>query len=424
MSDLRQLWLVAVREMRERSRSRAFRASVVVMMLVVVGVIVVPALLDSGATTSDVGLAGSVPDELASAIEAQSDAVGTTARIHRYDELAVGQEAVREGDVDVLVVDSSRLEWRREADEQLQAVVTGAIQLVAVSNRAAAAGISPDDLVALITPVPVTNVELGSVAGRSPDDETAAMLMTVVLFIAISTYGSLVLSGVVEEKTSRVVEVLLARIPARNLLAGKVAGIGLLGLAQIAVTAVVALVALSTVDTVDVPAARGAVIAWVVVWFVLGYALYAMVYGALGSLASRAEDAQSVAGPVMVVLIAGYFASFAAVGRPESGAARVMSLFPATAPLAMPSRIAMGATEWWEPALAVVLTVATIIGLVQLGGRVYAGAILHTGPTLKLRDAWRGTASSGAGAPAARTRSPRPWVRRRHRVAVRGGGSR
>lgn len=422
MSDLRQLWRVAVREMRERSRSRAFRASVVVMMVVVVGVIVAPALLDSGATTRDVGLAGSVPDELASAIEAQSDAVGTTARVHRYDELAVGEAAVRDGDVDVLVVDARRLEWRREADEQLQAVVTAAIQLVAVSGRAADAGIGPDQLVALIAPVPVTNVELGTVAGRSPDDETAAMLMTVLLFIAISTYGSLVLSGVVEEKTSRVVEVLLARMPARNLLAGKVAGIGLLGLAQIAATAVIALVALSTVDTVDIPAARGAVLTWVVVWFVLGYALYAMVYGALGSLASRAEDAQSVAGPVMVVLIAGYFASFAAVGRPESGAARLASLFPATAPLAMPSRIAMGATEWWEPALAVVLTVATIIGLVQLGGRVYAGAILHTGPTLKLRDAWHGTVSSDAGAPTAGSRPPRPWLRRRHRVAVRGGG--
>ena len=82
--------------------------------------------------------------------------------------------------------------------------------------------------------MPVTNVELGQVAGRSPDDETAAFIMTDPALLAISTYGAMVLSGVVEEKSSRIVEVLLARMPARNLLAGKIAGIGLLGLAQIA----------------------------------------------------------------------------------------------------------------------------------------------------------------------------------------------
>ncbi len=337
MNGVRQGRLVAVRELRERSRSRAFRASLVVMIVVVVGVVTLPALLESGGGTRDIGLTGTVPDQLPRTIEEQSDAVGITARIHRYDSVAAGQAAVRDGDVDVLVVDAQRLEWRRQADEQVQAVVTGSIQLVAVGDRAAAAGISPDTLLALVAPVPVDNVELGSVAGRSPDDETAAFIMSVLLFIAISTYGSLVLAGVVEEKSSRVVEVLLARIPARTLLAGKVAGIGLLGLGQVMVTALVALVAVRVVDSVDVPAARGAVIAWVVVWFVLGYALYAMVFGALGSLASRAEDAQSVAGPVTVVLIAAYFISIAAIGSPDTIWATVVSFFPATAPFAMPT---------------------------------------------------------------------------------------
>ena len=152
--------------------------------------------------------------------------------------------------------------------------------------------------------------------------------MTVVLLLAITTYGNLVLTGVVEEKSSRVVEVLLARVPARNLLAGKVAGIGLLGLAQVGLTALVALAAVTAVDSVDVPAVRGAVLAWVVVWFVLGYALYATVYGALGSLASRTEDAQSVAGPVTVVLLAAYFTSLAAIGQPDSGLGQAGLVLP------------------------------------------------------------------------------------------------
>lgn len=394
MSALAQMWLVANREVRERSRSRAFRASFVVMILATVGLILVPALLDDDTGTRDVGVAGSAPTELAAAIEEQSTITDVAVRIQRFDSVAAGEEAVREGDLDVLVVDGRRLEWRRQTDEQLAGVVTGAIQAVAIGERAAAAGIDTDDLLALVAPVPIENVELGSVAGRSPDDEMAVLVMTVVLFVAISTFGNLVLTGVVEEKANRVVEVLLARMPARNLLGGKVVGIGLLGLAQIAVTALAALAALTMNDSVDMPAARGAVLAWVVVWFVLGYALYATVYGALGSLASRTEDAQAVAGPVIAVLLVGYFASFAAVGRPDSGIAQLASYFPPTAPLTMPSRIAMGATAWWEPLVAVALTLAAIAGLVAAGARVYTGAVLHTGPTLKLRQAWRATTTS------------------------------
>jgi ABC-2 type transport system permease protein len=295
----------------------------------------------------------------------------------------------------VLVVNTQRLEWQRRADEQLRAVVTSAIQLVAVRERAAAAGISPTALLHLVEPVPVENIELGQVAGRRLEDETAALLMTLVLFWGITTYGAMVLTGVVEEKSSRVVEVLLARTPARNLLAGKIAGIGLLGLAQIGLTALAALVAASTVQSFDVPAVRGTVLAWIVVWFVLGYALYATVFGALGSLASRTEDTQTVAGPVTALLIAGYFVSFAAIGSPDTIWAQLVSFFPATAPLAMPNRIAMGATAWWEPVAAAAITVAAIAAFVRLGGRVYTSAILRTGPTLKLRDVWRGHVAPG-----------------------------
>ncbi|HMK12582.1 MAG TPA: ABC transporter permease, partial [Acidimicrobiales bacterium] len=283
-----------------------------------------------------------------------------------------------------------RLEWNRRTDEQLKAVVTGAIQLVAVTQRAAAAGITPEQLAAIGAPVEVKSVELGAVAGRSPDDETAALVMTVLLFIVIATYGNLVLTGVIEEKASRVVEVLLARMPARNLLAGKILGIGLLGLAQVLVTAVAALIAVGFVSSSDLPSVRGGVLAWAIVWFILGYGLYAVAYGALGSLTSRVEDAQSVAGPLQVVLIAAYFVSFAAVGSPDTAWAQFVSFFPLTAPLAMPIRIAMGTVDWWEPFVSAALSIATILVLVRVAGRLYTRAILRTGQTIKLRDALRG----------------------------------
>ena len=389
MNGARQTWLVAAREIRERGRSRAFLVSLLLMLLAVAAAIALPAVLDTGPGTKDVGLTGVTPAGLPDAVRAQGEAVDTTIRIHRSDTRAEGEAAVRDGDLDVLVVDARELQWRKSADEQLKAVVTGAIQLVAIRDRAEVAGMEPAELLAIVAPVEVTNVELGQVEGRSPDDETAAFLMTMVLFFAISTYGAMVLSGVVEEKSSRTVEVLLARTPARNLLAGKIAGIGLLGLAQVAATAIVALVVASIADSFDVPAVRGTVLAWAVVWFVLGYALYATVFGTLGSLASRTEDASSVTGPVSIILVLGVITSFAAIGSADAAWAQLVAWLPVTAPLAMPNRIAMGAATWWEPVFAALLTLAAIAGLVVLGGRIYTRAILHTGATLSLGDAWR-----------------------------------
>jgi ABC-2 type transport system permease protein len=398
MNGVRQGWLVARREMRERGWSRAFLVSLVLMVVIVAAMLVVPALLSSAGGTRDVGLAGSAPPALAATIAEQAHASGITARVHHYAGLAAGEQAVRQGRADVLVVAAQRLEWPGRADQQLKAVVTGAIQLVTVRERATAAGIGPGAAAALLTPVPVASVELGHVAGRSPSDEAAVTVMTLVLFFCISIFGGMVLTGVLEEKASRVVEVLLARIPARALLAGKIAGIGLLGLAQIGITALAALVAVAAVPSIHVPAVGGAVLAWAVVWFVLGYALYATVYGALGSLGSRVEDAQGVAGPVMVILPVAYFASFLMIAQPASAAARAISYFPLTAPMAMPGRIAMGAAAWWEPVTAAILTLATTTALVLLAGRLYTIAILHTGTRLSLKDAWHTTASPGPGA--------------------------
>jgi ABC-2 type transport system permease protein len=421
MNGVRQGWLVARREIRERSRSRAFQASVLLMIVGVAAVLILPALLKPG-STRDIGLTGPAPAVLAATITQQARAAGITARVHPYASLAAGEQDVRQGRLDVLLAGARRLEWKGKPDEQLKALVTGAIQLATVRERADTAGMSPGSLAALLAPVPVSSVELGPVAGRSPGDETAVMVMTIVLFFGISVFGQMVLTGVLEEKSSRVVEVLLARIPARALLSGKIVGIGLLGLAQIGVTAMAALLAVTAVHSVDVPAVRGPVLAWALAWFVLGYTLYATVYGALGSLGSRVEDAQAVAGPVTAVMMVAYFASFVAVGKPDSSAAKALSYFPLSAPMAMPGRIAMGAVTWWEPVVAAMLTLAAIAGLVVLAGRVYTRAILHSGSALSLRDVWRDSAAESPPQPAGVTAEGRTTMTRsdltRHRWLI------
>ena len=402
MSGLRQAWLVARRELRERARSKALWAGTAIMLVVVVAAIVVPSMLEDGEVTRDVGFTGATPAGLPQATVDQGDAVDVTVRLRRVADQAAGEQAVRDEDLDVLVVDGRSLKWPSDADERLRAVVTGAIQLVAVQERAREAGISAGQLAALSAPVPVDSEELGSVGGRSPDDETAASVMSMLLLFGVATYGQLVLTGVVQEKSSRVVEVLLARMPPRNLLGGKIAGIGLLGFAQLVATVLAALTATVVVDSVDLPAISGGVLAWVVVWFVLGYAMYAVSYGAIGSLASRTEDASSIAAPVTTVLVVGYWATLVTMSEdPAGGWSQAVSLFPATAPFAMPGRVALGVADWWEPVLAAVLTVATVAALVVVGGRVYARAVLHTGPRLGFREVWqRAAAGAPAGAPA------------------------
>jgi ABC-2 type transport system permease protein len=401
-SGVRQGWLVAQRELRERIRSRGFWVGSALMLLIVIAAIVVPTMLEGGTLTRDIGFTGTVPAGLTDAATAQGAAVDMRVRVHRFDDPDAGEEAVRDEEVDVLVADARVLTWRGEPDEQLRGLLTAAINRVALEDRAAAAGISQDELAVLAAPVPIENEELAIAAGRSRDDETAAYVMSILLLSALALYGQLVLTGVVQEKSSRVVEVLLARVPASTLLAGKVSGIGLLGLAQFAVTALAALAATMVVDAVDIPAVSGEVLAWVVVWFVLGYVVYAMAYGAFGSLASRVEDASSLAAPATSVLIVGYWASLIAIGNdPDGGWSQLLSLFPATAPFAMPARIALGAAAWWEPFVAAALALAAIGGLVLVAGRVYTGAILHGGGTLKLRDAWRrGATTPGREPPA------------------------
>ena len=129
-----------------------------------------------------------------------------------------------------------------------------------------------------------------------------------------------------------------------------------------------------------------------------------MVYGALGALASRSEDAQTVSTPATIVLLGGYFfAMFAALSNPDALTTRIASFIPVTAPLVMPIGLARGQVAAWETTVALLLTVAAIYALVRLGGRVYAGALLHSGGKMRLRDAWRvggaGTAPQAHGVP-------------------------
>jgi ABC-2 type transport system permease protein len=183
----------------------------------------------------------------------------------------------------------------------------------------------------------------------------------------------------------------------RLLLAGKVIGIGLLGVAQLALVAGLA-AALLAGGAFDAPASLGASVALVVPWFAFGYALYAVAYAVAGAVAARQQDANAAGQPVTITLVACFFAGYAALSADPDGAlADVLTVFPLTSPLVLPARSALVGVPLWEHALALALVLVAIHALVRLAGRVYAHGLLHAGPRLGPRAAWRLARHGGHG---------------------------
>ena len=127
-----------------------------------------------------------------------------------------------------------------------------------------------------------------------------------------------------------------------------------------------------------------------VLWFVLGFAFYSMLYGSLGALASRTEDAQAAAGPVIALLIGIYALAFVAIANPGAGWVTILSMLPPSAPMFMPLRASFVNVPPWQVVAAVILMLAGIYSLFRVGARLYRNAVLHTGARLRLREAWHG----------------------------------
>jgi ABC-2 type transport system permease protein len=219
----------------------------------------------------------------------------------------------------------------------------------------------------------------------------AAFVGAILLYVSIIMFGQWVAMGTVEEKQSRVVEVVLSRVQPWQVLVGKVAGIGLLGLLQLAILLSAAFVSaqLAGFTDIDVAAIGLPIIAGVFFWFVLGYAFYAFLYAAVGSTVSRQEDLQGAIILPIALILPGYLLAIAAVDDPDGIVVRIGSMMPMWAPFVMPVRIASGSAAPWEIGIAVIGCVLGSVALVRIGSRVYTGALLRTGTKVKIRDAWR-----------------------------------
>jgi ABC-2 type transport system permease protein len=395
MTGARRVWFVIRREWDQRVRSNSFRISTLVAAAIIVAIIAVPGILGGDTKQArSVGVVGVTSTRVAEAMAAAGEQLGFTITTRSFDDRAAAEDALQSEDVNVLLVDQRELVWRSAADDQLGAIVTIAVQAVEQQHAIESLDLTHEQLRSL-QPSTITSVSLEPGADERSARLDLAMIGVGVMLLTISFYGGFLLVGVIEEKSSRTIEVLLSRLRPTELLSGKIVGIGLVGLAQVGLVAVAALVALAVTHNSQIPTTAGPTIAWLVPWFVLGYGFYAVLYGAAGSLVSRQEEAQSMTFPITAILFVAYFFAMEAARSPDSMAALIGSFVPPTAPLVMVVRIAHGGLPWWQIALSVLLTVGTIYAMIRVAGRVYAGAALRMGRRVKLMDAWRAAELTG-----------------------------
>ncbi len=393
MSGLTIVGLVAGRELRERSRQKSFKLSTAFIAVALLVAVILPQVLgDDGPAAYDVGVVGAASAVVTSALDSAEAGTGTELRVVPVPDLASGEEQLTEGTLDLLLAGGDEVVLAEQVPpgSDLGLLSAGLAQSLSLSAGLEEAGLAPAQAADVLTrpATPVRNLEVAGAEESGGENQPLLILGVIILYVTLLTFGVAVATGVVEEKSTRVVEVLLSAIRPHHLLAGKILGIGVLGLVQLVLVATPALV-VSVATGADLPSGSALTVASLLLWFVLGYALYSCAYAAAGSLVSRMEEAQNTSFPVTFALIAAYGGAVATGTAPDSTAAKILALFPPTAPLAMPTRAALGEVARWEVPLAITLTLVTIYALIRLAGRIYAGSVLRFGPKVKIRQALR-----------------------------------
>jgi ABC-2 type transport system permease protein len=392
MSRRRAIWLVARREVIERARTRAFLISLGLTVVLIVAGVLVPSLL-GGPGQSRLGIVGTPPTGFEAALALSADSAGVDVGTERVPDVAAGEARLAEGTLAALLVlpaDGAPASYVVDegGSDLLAQLVAGSLAVARTTELLTDSGVDPADLAAAATPPTVRELN-----PSDADRETAFLFANVgviLLFIAIFTFGTWVLTGVVEEKQSRVVEVVLSTVAARDLLIGKVLGIGLLGLVQLTLMIGVGLGVGTATGRFTLPSTTASAVIQLFIWFGLGYAFYSTALGVLGALASRMEEASNASAPVSILASIAYvFSLLVALDDPAGMSARIATFIPPVSPMVVPLRAALGAIEPWEIVGSIALMVGAIWLLFVVGGRVYSGAVLQTTGRMKLRDAWR-----------------------------------
>lgn len=354
MSRTQEIWLVAEREIIARLRSKAFLISTALMLVGILASVIISGLLADRDDATPVAAVGPAAQKLADVPDLKISTVAD--REH-------GVALLRDGTVDAVVV----------ADDNNRA----GLKIIAEDS-------SPDELVAALSVKP--SVELLDQAGMPAMVRYfAALAFGIVFFISAVTFGGTIAQSVVEEKQTRIVEILLSTIPASVLLTGKIIGNSLLAFGQVVLLGACAVIGLTVTGDTQLLGMLGAPIAWFIVFFVIGFVLLAAMYAAAASLVSRQEDVQSVLMPVTMLVMIPYF--LVIFLNDNDLVITIMSYVPFSAAVGMPFRMFISDAAWWEPLLSLAILIASAAGVIAIASRIYRNALLRVGARVSLRDA-------------------------------------
>jgi ABC-2 type transport system permease protein len=387
----RETRLVIRREVNERMRSKSFVLATLALLLAVSTGAVIAAVVKDNVDYRVGFVDDSATAGLYDATRLQGHDAGLKIRGRTFGTERQARNGLKNGEVDALLVRGDggiRLRFQDRRDNRLEGLVDGALSQLRVTRKLDQLDVGDAEARRLLRQPHVTT-DVSDPKHESASAETIATGEVVLLYAAILTFGMFVAQGVAEEKSSRVVELLLTSLRPRQLLAGKLIGIGALGLAQFLLVAAGGVAVAEAVGAIHLPSTTAGSIAIALGLFLVGYALYASLFALVGALVSRQEDLRTVQAPVILVLAGFYFVSITALHEPDGTLAQVATFVPLSAPMAVAPRAALGALPAWQLAVAVGLTVATTLAFAALAARVYATVVLLTGAPVPLRAALR-----------------------------------
>ena len=374
--------LVAERGMVENVRSRTFKVVTAMLLVLSAAAVILPQLLRSDETTYTLATTAQAPADLVAALDAAAATADFTVRYEvRADDAGVRQ-AVRDGDATAGLVGDTL--YTSMASGTFPVLVAQSMVALEASRRLIEAGLSPAQIADVQSVQPPRQVDVGKV-----EDARAVVgfAVGIVLFMALTFAGNAIATTVAMEKSTRISEVLLAVLRPSQVLVGTVAAVGAVTLLQLLVLVTPLAVAVQVMQDVELPPIAGGDLAIAIIWFVLGFVLYAFLFAAAASLVDKITEVSSAILPVTLILTVSYLIAITVVaGNSEGVWGVVASMFPFTAPIAMPVRWAGGQVPVYQLLLAMALTVATSVLLVWMASAIYRRALVITGRRVKVRE--------------------------------------
>ena len=407
LNPARAVYLVGRREFMTRVRGRVF----VIGTVIAVALLAVYALLQltvfdnlNTTTTFHVGFTAQA-QPLSAPTRAAGPILGVEVKVTNFGDQAAAESQVRSGTLDALVTGSPsapQVVVESQLDPTLSTLLTGVVRQDALNAELSRAGLDPAAVQAEANRASFHVDVLQPLKPNAVEQPIVGAILAFLLYLFLSIYGAVIAQGVVAEKASRVVELLLSTLRPGQLLLGKVLGIGLAGLVQFGIIVGCGLAFTLPTHILALPAAAIGGVLTGVMWFVLGFVLYALMLATSAALVSRVEEVSAATIPISMVMVVAWLLAYV-VFIPEISAAQtgsvvppgvesigtVASLIPLFSPVLMPIRVAAGDAPLWQAGLAVLLTLLSIAAIAWLAARVYANSVLRFGARIKLSRALR-----------------------------------